>query len=354
MVGRNDPCPCGSGKKYKRCCALEKTDPIETLVNEELNRIVSSVFDTPPSHADIAEYDRCRRQWTSRLGKFWNKEDIDVAVSEYFLFIARPDLWKRHLVRMSNSPIRDAVRSLLDVWKNPFVLFGKVIGEQEDFIVVEEILGNDMHFLENDGKIPLNDLSGDVLVFGTVLPYNRKIENGLYVISSLIFIKDQMEVIRNEIITLAEKSGFETSREFYKEHMIDVYEVLMDRDSLSIDQVAENLPTLQREAVASLEEVAVAEISNPDVKEVLKNILVSYLVLKQPNFRKPEILSAAMFQAAHEIGIIPYGEYTKAQVAKLFGVSASSITKHAAAIYDYVMDSMAEAEQKAPSIAEME
>jgi uncharacterized protein len=22
-VGRNDPCPCGSGKKYKRCCALD-------------------------------------------------------------------------------------------------------------------------------------------------------------------------------------------------------------------------------------------------------------------------------------------------------------------------------------------
>jgi len=21
-VGRNEPCPCGSGKKYKRCCGL--------------------------------------------------------------------------------------------------------------------------------------------------------------------------------------------------------------------------------------------------------------------------------------------------------------------------------------------
>ena len=21
-VGRNDPCPCGSGKKYKKCCLL--------------------------------------------------------------------------------------------------------------------------------------------------------------------------------------------------------------------------------------------------------------------------------------------------------------------------------------------
>ncbi len=22
-VGRNDPCPCGSGKKYKKCCFLK-------------------------------------------------------------------------------------------------------------------------------------------------------------------------------------------------------------------------------------------------------------------------------------------------------------------------------------------
>jgi preprotein translocase subunit SecA len=26
-VGRNDPCPCGSGKKYKRCCLLKETQP---------------------------------------------------------------------------------------------------------------------------------------------------------------------------------------------------------------------------------------------------------------------------------------------------------------------------------------
>ena len=25
-IGRNDPCPCGSGKKYKKCC-LNKTSP---------------------------------------------------------------------------------------------------------------------------------------------------------------------------------------------------------------------------------------------------------------------------------------------------------------------------------------
>jgi len=24
-VGRNDPCPCGSGKKYKKCCQAKET-----------------------------------------------------------------------------------------------------------------------------------------------------------------------------------------------------------------------------------------------------------------------------------------------------------------------------------------
>jgi SEC-C motif-containing protein len=23
-VGRNDPCPCGSGRKYKRCCGISR------------------------------------------------------------------------------------------------------------------------------------------------------------------------------------------------------------------------------------------------------------------------------------------------------------------------------------------
>jgi len=26
-VGRNDPCPCGSGKKYKKCCMIKEKPP---------------------------------------------------------------------------------------------------------------------------------------------------------------------------------------------------------------------------------------------------------------------------------------------------------------------------------------
>ena len=30
-VNRNDPCPCGSGKKYKKCCGNKKSSHLEGL-----------------------------------------------------------------------------------------------------------------------------------------------------------------------------------------------------------------------------------------------------------------------------------------------------------------------------------
>ncbi|MGQ9625221.1 MAG: PBPRA1643 family SWIM/SEC-C metal-binding motif protein [Candidatus Bathycorpusculaceae bacterium] len=30
-IGRNDPCPCGSGKKYKKCCGRIADDKVQRL-----------------------------------------------------------------------------------------------------------------------------------------------------------------------------------------------------------------------------------------------------------------------------------------------------------------------------------
>jgi len=51
--GRNDPCPCGSGKKYKRCCLDQNkagkrssASPVNFIpVYTELDQLSNSVFD---------------------------------------------------------------------------------------------------------------------------------------------------------------------------------------------------------------------------------------------------------------------------------------------------------------------
>ena len=48
-IGRNDPCPCGSGKKYKKCCGAEKAD--ETIIEASKRFGVNSGFVFKPSKA---------------------------------------------------------------------------------------------------------------------------------------------------------------------------------------------------------------------------------------------------------------------------------------------------------------
>lgn len=38
-VGRNDPCPCGSGKKYKKCCMALHEEARKTLPQDELHKL---------------------------------------------------------------------------------------------------------------------------------------------------------------------------------------------------------------------------------------------------------------------------------------------------------------------------
>ena len=41
-IGRNDPCPCGSGKKYKKCCLKQyQTDP--TISNSEIAILANNI-----------------------------------------------------------------------------------------------------------------------------------------------------------------------------------------------------------------------------------------------------------------------------------------------------------------------
>lgn len=81
-LGRNDPCPCGSGKKYKKCCYLREQSPTaenslkpqnlrdtrkddflstpETLL-EAINSLRSFVLDKKPH---IKEYHKIRKLHT--------------------------------------------------------------------------------------------------------------------------------------------------------------------------------------------------------------------------------------------------------------------------------------------------
>ena len=99
--------------------------PIEKLVDEELSRILLGVYEQSPDPGDLAEFNTYRRQWVGKLGNLWDGDSIEESISEYYLFVARRDLWMRYLLRVLNTTIRSAVRSVVEMWQTPIFCLEK-------------------------------------------------------------------------------------------------------------------------------------------------------------------------------------------------------------------------------------
>lgn len=340
MIGRNDPCTCGSGKKYKKCCLGKNEVAVEQLIDDELERVLLGVYEQSKERADIAEYNRYRRQWIEKLGNLWDEKSIEVSVTEYFLFIARRDIWNNYLERLLNNQMRSTVRSVVESWQKPFVLFAKIIGEKDGLIEVQEILGEETYYLEKGKEMPVGK---DTIVFGVVLHDNRNRENGLYVITSLMFVQDDKQYFTNEITNLVKSSQIEESNDFYKEHMLDVYEIMLSRDNGSIEELIDNdLTKVQQEVLVMIDEALEDVKAQLEAHELLKNIGITYFLKEKPNFRKPNVVAAAVFLVAIDLKMLGELTMTNAEVAKLFDVSTASIKKHAENIHKLVVEMIAQ------------
>ncbi len=82
-VGRNDPCPCGSGKKYKKCC-LNKPQASEDMIESEQERD-RWLKNYPPAAKE-------RQEGRTYLEDLYDAESIEIDKMLYLALMERPDM----------------------------------------------------------------------------------------------------------------------------------------------------------------------------------------------------------------------------------------------------------------------
>jgi len=87
MVGRNDSCTCGSGKKYKKCCEKTNVVDISTVIDEELDRIQYGFFDDGLAPREYAEVDARIRKWNSALRDFFEPDLLESLAIGTYIYI---------------------------------------------------------------------------------------------------------------------------------------------------------------------------------------------------------------------------------------------------------------------------
>jgi SEC-C motif/Protein of unknown function (DUF2384) len=76
-VGRNDPCPCGSGRKYKKCC-LGKEESAGTRTAPELPKTMTTAAEARLQQrlTEFSTQPRFKRQFDQALQVFFGEQDI--------------------------------------------------------------------------------------------------------------------------------------------------------------------------------------------------------------------------------------------------------------------------------------
>lgn len=150
-VGRNDPCPCGSGRKYKKCC-LNKSKPMPlSLISFEEPKDVAP----PLTQSEIHEFYTI---W-SRFVNFVSKVYSEVSEQKYIKIYAKnekgelfftPEASKEyHYITIRNF-ITEYFHKLVDHFiddnrvsqKNIAILYGLREGYRKDNVYVFETFSN--------------------------------------------------------------------------------------------------------------------------------------------------------------------------------------------------------------------
>lgn len=324
MVGRNDPCPCGSGKKYKKCCESRQTDSIEEVQTEELERLLQSFYDHYPERKDMEEYANLVRAWSKTIGDYLDLEMIEAIVMDEFFFHYKQEIWLGYLEKQKKKIVRPSTLNVLSQWDNPVVFVGKVAEVDENYMTVSHILTKESIMLrrESDKPVPVG-----VHVYCFILPDGTNKENHYLAISSLVFFPVDHQEVFDKIEKQFEKQDNLSASAFLKDTGATLWKLLGENGYEGGEYTHFEVGVLQV-AIDFLEK------NNREYGKFIE-IVEDYLVEQQPNARKEVAIAAGAIRFGQENGLFEPFDMTIKEIAETFEVSTSSLNKYYNEITEY-------------------
>ncbi|KXH81877.1 YecA family protein [Sporosarcina sp. HYO08] len=316
MVGRNDPCPCGSGKKYKKCCAGKETVSIADVTAEELEAVLQTFYEVHPDRGSVRDYLNLVNEWKTALGTDLEEEMIEAIGLDEFFFHHQPEIWTKYLDRQRKKIIRPSVENVLKNWYEPSILIGEVKAVHEDYLTVDCIFTGKTNFLRRESGKPVPE---GVHVYCFTLPDGTAQEDHYLAISSLVFIPTDHQKVFDELVKQFNAQG-EVPTAFMQQNGLAFWKMLC-AEGYGGDEFTNFESGVLSKVTAFLNEKG----QDPDK---LLEVIEDYLVEQQPNARKDVAIAAGAIRFGVEQQLIEPLEMTIKQIAEWFEISPSSLNKY--------------------------
>jgi uncharacterized protein len=362
LVGRNDPCPCGSGKKYKKCHGKNASGDITTVIDSEITRlqgVFAQNYYQNFNHKLQARY----QEWHQELQHAPHLPEgyLDIAVMDTTMYIDEPTEWKQFVETVvADDANREQVKAVFKAWAEPKLVLAEVTGSDDKVLNLKDVTTGETYVM------PMSDSSKAAKwVFGVFFNDTRIAENGVSVTQSTLFIPEGLSMV-TDIIAAKLANGTTDSLELFKAFVeILENEVAEDetapveaKDVTATDAAVEEEegdadagePVEAEEIVetetASEEQTFEQEIAalvagylkefNLEAADFVKSV-DAYLADTDIKAKKAGAVAAGAILAGQTAGVVPEGGLTKVKdVAEHFDVSSSSLSKYRKEIAEYL------------------
>ncbi|KGR81723.1 YecA family protein [Lysinibacillus odysseyi] len=323
MVGRNDQCPCGSGKKYKKCCEGKQQVKVENLFNEEIESTLQTFYSVYPERKDIREYIELLQKWSPAMNGKLQRELIEAVVLDEFFFHVRPDIWEGYLKRQTKRTVRPQTIALYEQWTSPEIFIGKVEAIEERYFKAIHTLTEEPVMIRRENNKPIPE---GMHVFAFLLPDGSEKENHKLAVSTLIFFPADHVKVFEQFKKEYDAQG-KDALAFLKENHLALWTKLV-----AGGYEGEEFTTFEQDVLQQTKGfLNEQELAGDKLLAVLED----YLVEQQPKARKSSAIAAGAIRFGQERSLFEGKTFTVKEISESFGVSSSSLNKYYQELLEY-------------------
>ncbi|KUP05245.1 hypothetical protein Q75_13425 [Bacillus coahuilensis p1.1.43] len=330
VIGRNEPCRCGSGKKYKKCCGANGGVSIEQLVTTELNQLQMQLMDSVYSNKS-EDMVKAYQEYQSQYERFTQDEETyEMAFTIWYLFLYQNGQGVKTFVeKVSSDVTRDRTLQALQSWTEAPIVLGKVSKKEGSTLTIQDSLTGEQFIVQEEDE----DIVEDTFLVSTLLHYGEKGFSlfGLYFIypgygeELVSYVKEYVKNLETDFFRIVDESF----RRYEGEEKSESKPKLKGKAKLG-------KPSYES-AITALEEFLKANGEEEENVQFVKNLLATYLERETPSMRNPNVYAAAVVEGVKHY-LPKHVNLLQKEIAESFSVSPQSISKKSRDIIDAVQD----------------
>lgn len=323
-IGRNDPCTCGSGKKYKKCCGKNDVLSMDLLIEQELHDI----------QLDILQYamQAYQEEIEGYLEACYEEFDIPSEAMDMFHFFSytwfitsieiddktiMADYIDRHVQTFNRQRVKDIVQKWRHVRPSVYSVQQQ---DEHQCITLEDIFTNEIQQVKMVEEGHPVEVGG--LILGTVLPAGV---TSIFFTTCIDMPASETEKLQGVVVDLYERDGEEDPVKFMAHSFLEVLDRFMfGPDDVTIEDVEWDSPQQQEVAITFQQ-----YMEDKGYEETIFYLGIffwkKYCLERQPIIKKASVHVAALIYLVHKI--LPFGGVvTQKKLAEEFGISSSSLS----------------------------